>query len=312
MQPAALAGEVLAGRARQPRQRLRAVQQRAARVHARGAAPRVSSSARASPQCTGTADSAACVGVEQDSAATSSISVRSVWWPTEAITGTPSSATVRQSVSSQKQKRSASDPPPRATTITSTSPQAARSCSAIVIRGAAWRSCTGANAHTSRPCQPRRRESGEDVVARLAALAGHDADRARQRRTRQQLLRREQPLGVERLAQLVELREQVALAGDPQRRDRKRERRRRRAAAGVVVKAAGDDDLRPVGERALAERERVEVVAPHRARHGAVGVAQLEVDLRPAEAQVPDLAEELHARALAQELAQLGGVAPTP
>ena len=32
----------------------------------------------------------------------------------------------------------------------------------------------------------------------------------------QRLLRREQPLGVERLAQPVELREQVALAGDAQ------------------------------------------------------------------------------------------------
>ena len=36
----------------------------------------------------GTAASAAWVGVEQLTAATSSISVRSVWWPTEAITGT--------------------------------------------------------------------------------------------------------------------------------------------------------------------------------------------------------------------------------
>jgi hypothetical protein len=50
------------------------------------------------------------------------------------------------------------------------------------------------------------------------------------------------------------------------------------------------------------------VVAPHRAGHGAVAVAQLEVDLRAAHAQVPHLAEELHARALAQEVAQLRGV----
>ena len=50
----------------------------------------------------GTAASAAWVGVEQDTAATSSISVRSVWWPTEEITGTRSSATVRHNASSQK------------------------------------------------------------------------------------------------------------------------------------------------------------------------------------------------------------------
>ena len=80
-----------------------------------------------------------------------------MWWPTLEITGTRSSATVRHSVSSQNANRSASDPPPRATTITSTSSHAARSCSARVIAGAAWRSCTGANAHTIRPAQPRRR-----------------------------------------------------------------------------------------------------------------------------------------------------------
>ena len=73
------------------------------------------------------------------------------------MTGTRSSATVRHSVSSQNANRSASEPPPRATTITSTSSQAARSCSARVIAGAAWRSCTGAKAHTSVPAQPRRR-----------------------------------------------------------------------------------------------------------------------------------------------------------
>ena len=120
-------------------------------------AARSCSRALASPQSTGTAASAACVGVEQETAATSSISVRSVWCPTDAITGTRSSATVRHSVSSQNANRSASEPPPRATITTSTSSSAARSCSARVTAGAAWRSCTGANAHTSRPAQPRRR-----------------------------------------------------------------------------------------------------------------------------------------------------------
>ena len=118
---------------------------------------RAATAARASPQCSGTAVSAAWVGVEQLTAATSSISVRSVWWPTEAMTGTRSSATVRHSVSSQKAKRSAIDPPPRATTTTSTSSTAARSCRARVMAGAAWRSWTGAKAHTTRPAQPRRR-----------------------------------------------------------------------------------------------------------------------------------------------------------
>ena len=44
---------------------------------------------------------------------------------------------MRHSVSSQKAKRSASEPPPRATMTISTSAQAERSCSARVIAGAA-------------------------------------------------------------------------------------------------------------------------------------------------------------------------------
>ena len=93
-----------------------------------------------------------------------------------------SSATVRHSVSSENAIRSITEPPPRATTIVSTSPTAARSRSAVAIRGAARRSCTGANAHTSRPGPSAPAEAGEDVVARLSGLSGHHADRTRQRR----------------------------------------------------------------------------------------------------------------------------------
>ena len=257
-------------------------------------------------QSTGTAVSAACVGVEHATAATSSSSVRSVWWPTDEITGTRSSATVRHSVSSQNANRSASEPPPRATTITSTSGHAARSCSARRTAGAAWRSCTGANAHTIRPAQPRRRRPGQDVVARLAGLAGDDADAARQPRPRQRLLRREQALGVQPPPQLLELGQQVALAGHAQPRDRERERRRGGARAGVVVAAAGDDDLRAVGER--AEPQLVEVLAPHRARQRAARVAQLEPHLRPPGLEPEHLAEHLDAREAAQPVAQRGRV----
>ena len=76
---------------------------------------------RASTQSSGTASSAAWVGVEQQTAATSSIRVESRWCPTALITGTRSIATVRQRVSSQKAQRSARLPPPLETTIASTS-----------------------------------------------------------------------------------------------------------------------------------------------------------------------------------------------
>ena len=156
------------------------------------------------------------MGVEQQTAATSSISVRSVWWPTDEITGTRSSATVRHSASSQNANRSASDPPPRATITTSTSGIAASSRSAAAIRGAAWRSCTGRERPHEPPRPPPAVQSRQDVVAGLAALAGNDPDRAGQERALEALLIFEQPVGVEPAAQALELDKQVALAGDPQ------------------------------------------------------------------------------------------------
>ena len=84
-----------------------------------------------------TAASAAWVGVEQLTAATSSSSVRSLWWPTEAITGIGHMATVRHRVSSLSASRSAWEPPPRAMIATCTSATAARSASARQMAGAA-------------------------------------------------------------------------------------------------------------------------------------------------------------------------------
>ena len=273
---------------------------------ARGAAARPragGSAARASPQSAGTADSAACVGVEHDTAATSSISVRSVWWPTDAITGTRSIATVRHSVSSQNANRSASEPPPRATTITSTSSTAARSCSACVIRGAAWRSWTGANAQTSAAAQPRRR-SPASTSSRALPPSPVTTPIVRGSTGRCSCFcGSNRPSAASALPQPIQLREQVALAGDAHARDLEGERRRRRAAAGVVVRAARDDDLGAVDDRVGGGPELLEVRAPHRARHRAVAVAQLEVDLcATAAAHVEDLAEQLHARDLAHPL----------
>ena len=57
-------------------------------------------------------------------------------------------------------------------------------------------------------------QPGQDVVAGLAALAGHHADRAREARARQRLLRREEPLGGQPPAQELELGQEVALAGE--------------------------------------------------------------------------------------------------
>ena len=146
----------------------------------------------------------------------------------------------------RRPSRSASEPPPRATTTTSTSSHGGESCSARVIAGAAWRSWTGAKAQTTRPAQPRRRSAGEHVVARLAALAGDDADAARQGRPRQPLLGLEEASAASVRAQDLDLGEQITLAGQPQAACGERERGRGASASRVVVRAAGDDHLAAV------------------------------------------------------------------
>ena len=178
---------------------------------------------------------------------------------------------MRHSVSSQKANRSASEPPPRATTIDLDLADGGEVLQrARDGRGAAWRSCTGAKAHTSRPAQPRRRSAGEHVVARLAALAGDDADASAAAAGRDRRFWGSNRPSARAPAQPLELGEQVALAGDAQAVTAKENDGDAVRAARVVVAAAGDDDLRAVGQRPGREPQRLEVVAPHRARQRAV------------------------------------------
>ncbi len=153
---------------------------------------------------------------------------------------------------------------------------------------------------------------GEDVVARLAALARDHADRAGKQRQVQALLALEQPLGVERLAQAVDPREQVSLPGHAQVGYGEREAGRGGGAAGVEVAAARDHHLHALGGRliARAREDRVPVLLPDRAWNRAGGVAQLEVDPGAGGAQVYELADELHVGERAQLPAQRGGVLP--
>ena len=172
------------------------------------------------------------------------------------------------------------------------------------MRGAACRSCTGAKAHTSRPAQPRRRRpasTSSRALPRSPVTTPIERGRAGIRRF---FCGSNRPSACELLAQPRQLGEQVAFARDPQVADREGEGRRGGAAAGVVVGTARHDDLGAVGERPGVQAELLEVLAPHRARHGADRVAQLEVDAHPALAEVPHLAEQLHPRPLAQLVAQ--------
>ena len=202
-------------RASAARWRARAVD-RAVRRRAAASAGAAASSAAPPTQSSGTAASAAWVGVEQQTAATSSIRVESRSCPTALITGTRSIATVRQRVSSQKAQRSARLPPPRETTIASTSGRAARSCSAARDR-------------RRRVAVLDRREGPDDASrasraarspasrSRRAAprLRRDDADRLRQQRPRQLLLQLEEALGAQLRAQRLQPRQQVPFAGQP-------------------------------------------------------------------------------------------------
>ncbi len=266
--------------------------------------------ARATPQSSGTAASAAWVGVEQATAATSSIRVESRSWPTALTTGTRSIATVRQSVSSQKAQRSARLPPPRVTTIASTCGCAARSWIAAVIAGAAWRSCTGAKAQTTVPAQPRRSQAGQQVAPGRAGLGGDDADRLRQHRPPQLPLQLEEPLGLELLAQRLEPSQQVPLAGQAHVRGAKGEAGRGLATAGVVVGPTGDHDFGAIAKRTVRQPRLLEIVEPDRAGNRPLAVAQLEVGLHLAAPDAGDLADQQHPGPPPHLLLQLAGVAP--
>ena len=185
-------------------------------------------------------------------------------------------------------------------------------CSARVIAGAAWRSCTGAKAHTSRPAQPRRR-SPASTSSR--ALPPSPVTTPIERGS---AARRSCFCGSNRPSAASCLRSRSSWASrspSPATRssdDSEGEVRRGLRAARVVVAAARHDHLRAVGQRLGPELQRLELVAPHRARHRAALVAQLEVHARAARPEVPHLAEQLHARERAQPVAQLRGVACRP
>ena len=152
-----------------------------------------------------------------------------------------------------------------------------------------------------RPAPAPALEPGQQVLAGGAAARGDDADRLRQRRAAQLLLRAEEAVGLELLAQRGEPGVQVALAGEAHMSDAEAERRGGGGAARVVIEPAADDHLDAVGQASLVEREPVEVGEPDRARQGAVRVADLEVRGLARAPKTGQLAEDEHLRPSAQE-----------
>ena len=114
----------------------------------------------------------------------------------------------------------------------------------------------GGEAPHQAPCPSAPRERRRDIVAGLALLAGDHADSAGQERELEPLLRLEQALAVELLAQPVDPSQQVALACHAQIGDGEAEARRGGGAARVVVAAAGHHHLHALGRRAAARAPR--------------------------------------------------------
>ena len=177
-------------------------------------------SARAARQSIGTAASAAWVGVEQLTAATSSISVRSVWWPTEEMTGTRKQGdrAAQRLIAEREQvgERAAAARDDHHLHLLDRGQLAQRGRDRG--RGVAVLDGRERPHQAARPAAPA--QAREHVVAGLAALAGDDTDRARERGPGQALLGLEQPVRVQAPAQPLELEQEVALAGDPQLGDR--------------------------------------------------------------------------------------------
>ena len=210
-------------------------------------------SARARRQSIPIAASAACVGVEQLTAATSSSSVRSVWWPDRGDHRHPEqrdrAAEGLVAEAQQVGQRAAAARDDRHLDLAHRGQIAQRADDRR--RGVAI--LHGGEAPDEPPGPPAAGERGEDVVARLAALAGDHADRARQQGQVQAPLALEQPLGVERLAQAVDPREQISLAGHAQVGDGEGEAGGGGGAARVEVAAARHHHLHAL-DRELARR----------------------------------------------------------
>ena len=89
-----------------------------------------------------TTSSAAADGVAARRSATKSAMVTSVSWPTPEMTGTGEAAMARATTSSLNAHKSSSEPPPRATMITSTWETRATNLRARAISAAAPSPCT--------------------------------------------------------------------------------------------------------------------------------------------------------------------------
>ena len=166
-------------------------------------------------------------------------------WPIAETTGVVATKTARTRASSENGSRSSTEPPPRATTITSTSGSRSSGWTASITSRAACMPCIAA--YFTVNCTPgqRRRPLLQDVALRCGVLGRDQPDVARQERQRALALLGEESLGGEQLAPSLEAGQQLALADEADLADGQRER----AAVGVERRLGVTDDLRALHQR---------------------------------------------------------------
>ena len=171
----------------------------------------------------------------------------------------------RISASSEKGSRSSTEPPPRATTMTSTSSlRSSRSSASITSLGAPLRPAWRRRPPRTAPTGQRRRAFSR--TSRSAALLGAVTSPTRRGRNGQVALElgREQPLGGEQLAASLQPGEQLAEADHLDLAGIERER----AAVGVEARPGVHHDAGPLDQRRV---ERVEERAGAGQGHRDVG-----------------------------------------
>ena len=193
---------------------------------------------------TGTAISAAALGVGARRSETKSIRVVSVSWPTAEISGMVEAAAARTTISSLKAHRSSRLPPPRATISTSgrgTGPSLGQAVEARDGGGHLARRLLALHRH--RPDQHMAREAVgqpmQDVADHRAAGRGHHAHHLGQEGQRPLAVGVEQALGLQLLAPVLQELQQRAFARQLQAVDDDLVARR----AGIGRELAGGDDL---------------------------------------------------------------------
>ena len=162
-----------------------------------------SSTCELSSRASGATSSAAAEGVGARRSATKSAMVKSVSWPTALITGAAEAAMARATRSSLKAHRSSSEPPPRATMMTSMLPRRFSAASAATICCGRLQALHGGRRQDQLGQRVAPPEDVHDVAQHRARGRGDHADAPREAGQRPLARGVKEPLGLQAPLQLL-------------------------------------------------------------------------------------------------------------